>query len=149
MSNEFRNFAKTTSVGEPMNVKAPELKEPVEIIGPISVVEERAEDVIEELQSEITANVTEIEPVVEEANEEILVEEPVLVPTLKGKVVNCRLLNVRVKPNKNAGSIGIIPLDSVVTIVEDSINDWYGVITEDGVVGYCMKEFIAVIQMKR
>ena len=161
MSNEFRNFAR------------PELREPAIFSGSVAAIEP-VEEVVE-LQSELTANVTEIEPleslvdemveeveeteVVEESIEttvEETVEEPEVVEevvetpeeeleTTKGKVVDCKLLNVRVEPTMASDVISIIPEDSIVTIIEDSVNGWYGVITEDGAIGYCMKKFIAVI----
>lgn len=65
----------------------------------------------------------------------------------KGVVFGCSNLNVRKKPNLKSDPITTIPVKSEVTIDEDNSNkDWYSVTTKDGVVGYCMRKYIAIDQ---
>lgn len=76
--------------------------------------------------------------------EEIPVEEEVV--AMIGKVVNCNLLNVRMKPRKASESIAIISAgDEVIIDIDKSTDEWYAVITEYGVKGYCMLNFIELI----
>lgn len=60
-----------------------------------------------------------------------------------GTVANCNKLNVRVAPNTMATVACVIPVDSKVEVdLKKSTQDWYGVCTESGVEGYCMRKFI-------
>lgn len=60
-----------------------------------------------------------------------------------GVVCNCENLNVREEPSKESKSLCIIKAgDEVEVNGEDA--DFYNVITESGVKGYCMKQFISL-----
>lgn len=60
-----------------------------------------------------------------------------------GVVCNCENLNVREEPSKESKSLCIIKAgDEVEVNGEDT--DFYNVITESGVKGYCMKQFISL-----
>ena len=68
------------------------------------------------------------------------INEPVF-----GIVVNCKFLNIRETPNKNANILAKLVENSKVMI--DSVastNDFYSIFTETGVEGYCVKQFIEV-----
>lgn len=65
----------------------------------------------------------------------------------KGKVANCKLLNVRKKPSLKSDSIRIIKEGDEVELLNHSPNrnfDFYKVLLKDGSVGFCMSEFINV-----
>lgn len=66
-------------------------------------------------------------------------------PTISiGKVANCKKLNVRMEPLKNAAVATVIECGETVLIVEEeSTDDFYAVQVAD-VEGFCMKEFITV-----
>lgn len=68
--------------------------------------------------------------------------EPVKVKRL-GVVVNCDLLNVRERPSRNAAILCMLLCDSEVEIVDD-VGAFYKVITEVGLEGFCMKDYINV-----
>lgn len=63
-----------------------------------------------------------------------------------GTVCNCKKLNVRERPTKKAKVLRILNSDEVVLIdtLEARIKGWYKVIVEDGIVGYCMEDFIKI-----
>ena len=63
-----------------------------------------------------------------------------------GTVCNCKKLNVRERPTKKAKVLRILNLDEVILIdtLEARIKGWYKVIIEDGIVGYCMEDFIKI-----
>lgn len=63
-----------------------------------------------------------------------------------GTVYNCKKLNVRERPTKKAKVLRILNLDEVILIdtSEARIKGWYKVIIEDGIVGYCMEDFIKI-----
>ena len=62
---------------------------------------------------------------------------------LMGVVVNCMNLNTRKDPTQASRSLGIIGSDTVVTVCdEESVSGFYKVKTGDGIIGYCMSEFI-------
>jgi uncharacterized protein YgiM (DUF1202 family) len=93
------------------------------------------------------------ENITEETNvEEVKTEEPeeTLAPqpeSVIGFVVDCKKLNVRKKPVVNDRNIiKTIDVDTEVTVIEPekAKGEWYKVQLEDGVFGFCMKQFIAI-----
>lgn len=85
----------------------------------------------------------------ESINKEIIKEENIkeeVKRTVKGKVIDCTRLNVRRRPNKDSEVNCIIDVDSIVEINENKSNDeWYRVTTDNGVYGYCMKQYISLL----
>lgn len=81
--------------------------------------------------------------------EEIIKEENIkeeIKRTVKGKVIDCTRLNVRRRPNMDSEVNCIIDVDSIVEINENKSNDeWYRVTTDNGVYGYCMKQYISLL----
>lgn len=59
-----------------------------------------------------------------------------------GVIVNCRAVNVRKAPNKNANVLGILPVGEEVQIKGHSGKGWYSVLTDDFPKGYIMEEFV-------
>ena len=89
-----------------------------------------------------------IEPVVEPEIVEPEVVEPEAVQptapvTVDGKVVKCKMLNVRIAPRKDADVLAVVDCGAKLVIdVDRSLEDWYSVCTVAGIEGYCMKEFV-------
>ena len=73
------------------------------------------------------------------------VEEPPKKEKVLGTVVNCPRLRVREHPSINAVVAAEIDEGSEVVINEDkSTEEFYSVITDTGLEGYCMKDYIQV-----
>ena len=79
------------------------------------------------------------EPVVEVAEE--VTEEPVVEAVEEGVVIPT-LLNVRNLPNKESEIIRVLNKDDEVKIIGTE-NDFFIVELDDGLIGYCVKDFIA------
>lgn len=61
----------------------------------------------------------------------------------EGVVTNCLLLAVRKGPDKNCDLSGtLIPGKKVTVVVNESTDDFYSITTDDGLYGFCMKEYI-------
>lgn len=87
-------------------------------------------------------------PVVDQVVEETVgtPEEPAEPIMHAGVVTGCALLNVRKMPAPKSEVIHIINKGVVVEIdKEGSMGDFYKVKTEDGIVGFCKKEFINIL----
>lgn len=101
------------------------------------------EEIVEESELEIEEVVE--EEITEEPEleiEEEVKEEPEKL--LMGKV-NCKALYVRQSPSQEAAPVGTIKQDQQVMIVEsESTETFYSICTENGLEGFCMKQFIAV-----
>lgn len=76
-----------------------------------------------------------------EAKENLVEEVKEEIKELKVGIVKCSLLNVREHANKDSKVLTVIKEGNTVTI-NDSDNDFYSVVTTDGIKGYCMKQFI-------
>ena len=55
-------------------------------------------------------------------------------------IVKCRL-NLRENPSKESNVLCVLNKDSAVEILEE-LNDWFRVVTESGIEGFCMRDFI-------
>ena len=95
-----------------------------------------------------TDKVKAAEEVVEEIVEEVeVVEEPEITEPecFEGTVVGCAKLNVRAEPKSDAKVECVIPAGAIVVMFPDQSNDeWFNVVTEAGVEGYCMKKFVSI-----
>lgn len=130
MSNKHYTQYSKFSGEEPMLVNDPELE--VE-----DTVEEKVDEPIEgqivipEVESE---PVSDPEPSVELENRKF------------GKVNNCKKLNVRKLPSRDAEIVSELVEGSEVMIDEkESTALFYKICTEHGIEGYCMKNFIKVL----
>jgi uncharacterized protein YgiM (DUF1202 family) len=84
-------------------------------------------------------------PVVEPEVVESVVEEESVTESdeVIGVVTDCVKLNVRKEPSKDSDVVCELLLGTEVMIdIFESTDDFYKVITEAGVEGYCMKKFI-------
>ena len=130
MSNKHYTQYSKFSGEEPMLVNDPELE--VE-----DTVEEKVDEPIEgqivipEVEPEL---VSDPEPSVEPENRKF------------GKISNCKKLNVRKLPSRDAEIVSELVEDSEVMIDEkESTALFYKICTEHGIDGYCMKDYITVL----
>lgn len=62
-----------------------------------------------------------------------------------GIVTGCTKLNLRSKPNIKAKPLMELPINTKVKVdPEESTDEWYKVITDGRVQGYCMKKYITL-----
>lgn len=97
---------------------------------------------VEEIEESIdTTEMVEENEVVTEETEVIEDETPDEVPKPVYGVVNCSKLNIRRGPSIDTASLCIVEGGSKLDI-EQYNEEWLKVLTEDGISGYCMREFI-------
>lgn len=82
-----------------------------------------------------------------EAIETVPVEAPVekKIPEFQVKVSNCKLLNIRKAPSKDAEVVAVLPAGEVLTSTDDQTKMFIEVKTSKGIKGFAMKEFLSVI----
>ena len=132
MSNKHYTQYSKFSGEEPMLVNDPELE----------VEEENKEKVEEPIEGQIV--IPEVEPIVPEP----VIPEPVVEPENRkfGKVSNCKKLNIRKLPSRDAEIVSELIEGSEVMIDEkESTALFYKICTEHGIEGFCMKQFIKVL----
>lgn len=128
MSNKHYTQYSKFSGEEPMLVNDPELE----------VEEENKEKVEEPIEGQIV--IPEVEPEPD--------PEPSIEPENRkiGKISNCKKLNVRKLPSRDAGIVSELVEGSEVMIDEkESTALFYKIYTEHGIEGFCMKQFIKVL----
>ena len=79
------------------------------------------------------------EPIVEEVKQEIVLVD--------GIVSNCELLNIRKESSKDAEVLCTIGVNTMVKVdltVDKEAEEFYKIVTPNGVEGYCMKNFITI-----
>ena len=79
------------------------------------------------------------EPIVEEVKQEIVLVD--------GIVSGCEYLNVREESSKDANILCVIGANTILKVdlsSDTETNEFYKVITPNGVKGYCMKKFITI-----
>ena len=97
---------------------------------------------VEEIEESIdTTETVEENEVVTEETEVIEDKTPDEVPKPVYGVVNCSKLNIRRGPSIDTTSLCIVEGGSKLDI-EQYNEEWLKVLTEDGISGYCMREFI-------
>ena len=132
MSNKHYTQYSKFSGEEPMLVNDPELE----------VEEENKEKVEEPIEGQIV--IPEVEPIVPEP----VIPEPVVESENRkfGKVSNCKKLNIRKLPSRDAEIVSELIEGSEVMIDEkESTALFYKICTEHGIEGFCMKQFIKVL----
>ena len=130
MSNKHYTQYSKFSGEEPMLVNDPELE----------VEEENKEKVEEPIEGQIVIPEVEPEPVSD--------PEPSVEPENRkfGKVSNCKKLNIRKLPSRDAEIVSELIEGSEVMIDEkESTALFYKICTEHGIEGFCMKQFIKVL----
>ena len=130
MSNKHYTQYSKFSGEEPMLVNDPELE-----------VEDTVEEKVDEpIEGQIVIPEVEPEPVSD--------PEPSVEPENRkfGKVSNCKKLNIRKLPSRDAEIVSELIEGSEVMIDEkESTALFYKICTEHGIEGYCMKNFIKVL----
>lgn len=130
MSNKHYTQYSKFSGEEPMLVNDPELE-----------VEDTVEEKVDEpIEGQIVIPEVEPEPVSD--------PEPSVEPENRkfGKVSNCKKLNIRKLPSRDAEIVSELIEGSEVMIDEkESTALFYKICTEHGIEGYCMKNFIKVV----
>lgn len=100
---------------------------------------EESTDETEETTEEVTEEVT--EPVIIVANIEDGVENNEVI----GKISGFEKLYVRKEANKDSEPVGIVTTKDDLSIdIAHSTDDFYKVITSNGLEGYCVKEFVKI-----
>lgn len=97
------------------------------------------------LEEDSSEEINEVVETVDE-NEEVKETENV-VEYINGVVSGCEMLNVRKEDNTESDIVTILYKDSIVQVdlSEDKETDeFYKVVTSEGVHGYCMKKFITI-----
>ena len=130
MSNKHYTQYSKFSGEEPMLVNDPELE-----------VEDTVEEKVDEpIEGQIVIPEVEPEPVSD--------PEPSVEPENRkfGKVSNCKKLNIRKLPSRDAEIVSELIEGSEVMIDEkESTALFYKICTEHGIEGYCMKDYITVL----
>lgn len=122
--------------------KYSEKKKVDEVVESVDENKEIVEPVEE--NNESIENISE-EPVVEEAVVEEAVEEPAVIEPTIGFIDGCDRLNVRKESTKDSEVLCILDKLVEVTIdLSNSTEDFYKVMTSEGIEGYCMKKFITI-----
>ena len=72
-----------------------------------------------------------------------VVETVCLPEAVTGTVTNCAKLNVRAAANRDAKVLTVVDANTVLKIdTSKSDNNWLCVETNDGVIGYCMRQYV-------
>ena len=114
---------------------------------------EEVTEVTEETVNEIEETTNETEETTEEVTEEVT-EPEVIVPSIEnnvenneviGKISGFEKLYVRKEASKDSEPVGIVTdKDDLSIDVARSTDDFYKVITSNGLEGYCVKEFVKI-----
>ena len=108
---------------------------------------------VEETINEVEETTNEIEETAEEVTDEVT-EPEVIVPSIEnnvenneviGKISGFEKLYVRKEASKDSEPVGIVTdKDDLSIDVARSTDDFYKVITSNGLEGYCIKEFVKI-----
>ena len=108
---------------------------------------------VEETTDEVEESTNETEETTEEVTEEVT-EPEVIVPSIEnnvenneviGKISGFEKLYVRKEASKDSEPVGIVTdKDDLSIDVTRSTDDFYKVITSNGLEGYCVKEFVKI-----
>lgn len=108
---------------------------------------------VEETVNEVEESTNEAEETTEEVTEEVT-EPDVIVPSIEnnvenneviGKISGFEKLYVRKEASKDSEPVGIVTdKDDLSIDVARSTDDFYKVITSNGLEGYCVKEFVKI-----
>lgn len=108
---------------------------------------------VEETVNEVEESTNETEETTKEVTEEVT-EPEVIVPSIEnnvenneviGKISGFEKLYVRKEASKDSEPVGIVTdKDDISIDVAHSTDDFYKVITSNGLEGYCVKEFVKI-----
>ena len=139
---------------EELNQNIEEVTEVIE-----ETIEENTEEVnetveqVEETINEVEESTNETEEAIEEVTDEVT-EPKVIVPSIEnnvenneviGKISGFEKLYVRKEASKDSEPVGIVTdKDDLSIDIAHSTDDFYKVITSNGLEGYCVKEFVKI-----
>ena len=114
---------------------------------------EEVTEVTEETVNEVEESTNETEETTEKVTEEVTDQE-VIVPSIDnnvenneviGKISGFEKLYVRKEASKDSEPVGIVTNKDDLSIdVASSTDEFYKVITSNGLEGYCVKEFVKI-----
>ena len=114
---------------------------------------EEVTEVTEETVNEVEESTNETEETTEEVTEEVT-EPEIIVPNIEnnvenneviGKISGFEKLYVRKEASKDSEPVGIVTdKDDLSIDIAHSTDDFYKVITSNGLEGYCVKEFVKI-----
>ena len=106
-----------------------------EVVEPVEEIIEDGGDKIDEV----------IEPVEENIKPEIIIEDGIENNEIIGKIINFDKLYVRKDANKDSEPVGIVSKEDDLSIDKvHSTDEFYKVVTSNGLEGYCLKEFVKI-----
>ena len=124
-----------------------------ETINEVEASTNETEETTEESTNEVEESTNETEETTEEVTEEVT-EPEVIVPNIEnnvenneviGKISGFEKLYVRKEASKDSEPVGIVTdKDDLSIDVAHSTDDFYKVITSNGLEGYCVKEFVKI-----
>ena len=144
------NIEKVNEVTEEnVNEIEESVKETEEITNEVNETIEQVEETINEVEE----STNETEETTEEVTEEVT-EPEVIVPSIDnnvenneiiGKINGFKNLYVRKEASKDSEPVGIVTdKDDISIDITHSTDDFYKVITSNGLEGYCVKEFVKI-----
>jgi ATP-dependent 26S proteasome regulatory subunit len=146
-----KNNLKEEKIMENNNIE--ELNQNIEDV--TEVTEETTEEVTETVE-QVEESTNEVEESTDEVQETIeeVTEPEVIVPNIEdgvenneviGKISGFEKLYVRKEANIDSEPIGVVTdKDDLSIDISHSTNDFYKVITSNGLEGYCVKEFVKI-----
>lgn len=64
---------------------------------------------------------------------------------ISGKVAYCKSLNIKRKPISSSDIVCVLNTGSKLDVdIGRSTNEWFKVVTESGIEGYCMRSFVSI-----
>lgn len=124
-----------------------------ETVNEVEASTNETEETTEESTNEVEESTNETEETTEEVTEEVT-EPEVIVPNIEnnvenneviGKISGFEKLYVRKEASKDSEPVGIVTdKDDLSIDVAHSTDDFYKVITSNGLEGYCVKEFVKI-----
>ena len=106
------------------------------------------EEITEEITNEVNETVEQVEETineVEESNNEIEETKEEVTEEVIGKIIEFEKLYVRKEASKYSEPVGIVTDKDYLSIdIIHSTDDFYKVITSNGLEGYCVKEFVKI-----
>ena len=129
------NIEKVNEVTEEnINEIEKSIKETEEITEEITNEVNETVEQVEETINEVEESTNEIEETKEEVTEEVI-----------GKIIEFEKLYVRKEASKYSEPVGIVTYKDYLSIdIIHSTDDFYKVITSNGLEGYCVKEFVKI-----
>ena len=144
------NIEKVNEVTEEnINEIKKSIKETEEITEEITNEVNETVEQVEETINEVEESTNKIEEIKEEVTEEVT-EPDIIVPIVEnneviGKIIEFEKLYVRKEASKYSEPVGIVTDKDYLSIdIIHSTDDFYKVITSNGLEGYCVKEFVKI-----